>query len=350
MLRVRHGLAAVVCNHLKRDVCKLGWKVSLSPSGANSLGHAGPRRRAPRLRIASAGVLTYNVRGIRGKKEELMLACHHAGASILCLQETLLSEGDWRLRLPGYDVLEEQADGKGRRGIALACRRNLGFVQSGGIPGYMIVAAAHSLSPGKKWSVGSLYIPHSGCGGDRRFVLQQLKTFLQKEAWSVAANPVLLGGDFNMKPQKLAQLLHKWGTGFRVLSTSGSPKTWHGGGRAAQWTAIDHFIVNHAAAELLTTGRVTRSVDLSDHWPLVARIAAPGLHSQSSSVPPQQGWSLDRKLLEDDDKKLAFASHNMWETIRTLGDNEWTDLDTIADKIVESSQRVAQAVGLVREV
>ncbi|KAJ2099701.1 hypothetical protein IW146_009717 [Coemansia sp. RSA 922] len=229
MLRAKRGYAEQVCYYLIRDVCKLGWKVSLSPSEMNTLGCAGPRRRAPRLRPASVGVLTYNVQGIRGKKEELMLACHHAGASILCLQETLLHEGDWRLRLPGYDVLEEQADGQGRRGVALACRCKLGFVQSGGIPGYMIVAAAHSISPGKKWSVGSLYIPHTGCGGDRHIVLQQLKAYLRKEAWSEAANPILLGGDFNMRPQKLAQLLHKWGTGFRVLITSGSPKTWHGG-------------------------------------------------------------------------------------------------------------------------
>ncbi|KAJ2340028.1 hypothetical protein GGH92_006453, partial [Coemansia sp. RSA 2673] len=304
---------------------------------------------APQPRPVSIGVLTYNVRGIRGKKEELMSACHHAKASILCLQETLLHEGDWRLRLPGYDVLEEQAGGQGCRGVALACRRNLGMVQSGGIPGYMIVAAAHSISPGKKWSVGSLYIPHRGIGGIRREVLKQLKTYLLKEAWSSATNPMLLGGDFNMKPEKLAGLLHKWGTGCQVLTTSGSPKTWHGNNRAKQWTAIDHFIVNHAAAESLTAGRVARSVDLSDHWPLVTRIAAPGLHSQSSSIQPHQGWSLNRELLKDEDKQLAFASHNMWEAIRDLGDEEWTDLDTIADKIVESSQKVAQAVGLVQE-
>lgn len=324
----------LIYKELLKDRMKLGWGVVLKELSPQASLRAGvPQRRKRVVNDSRQVVATYNVRGVRGKKDQLLEACANDAVSILCLQETLLTTTDWRLRLPGFEVLSDTAEGVGRRGVALAWKRAYNFIESEGITGNLIMASATNVEPNTKWSIGSLYVPCTGRGSGRREFLAKLRIFMSKRCWLDPGRPCLLGGDFNMGQEALARLLTRWGVPFRMLTVSGSPKT-RRQGKAGHWTSLDHFVVNEAAMNRACHGNVKRGWDLSDHWPVLTRLRAA---MPNSSVREKRKYNVTR--IGEYTKQIAH--HNMWETLLQLPDSENY---LLGEKYAEVSEKIAESL------
>ena len=115
-------------------------------------------------------------------------------------------------------------------------------------------------------------------------------------------------GDYNRNEKKMADLLTSW----RALRLHRAKMTGTQSTRKAKDYAIDHFVVTKEHKTLLTKVHADTSMDVSDHWPLLA-----SLHFRIK-VPDQQNgearvvWDLTPKENNPEARPGLISKHAHW--------------------------------------
>lgn len=326
-----------------------GHGTSDSSSGANSgqgsvaSGHNNDQGHG-RWRVA-----TWNVCGIKGKREAVKHMAWTERLDVLALQETLRPQSWWRLSLgPGWTCLEAPYSSarQGERGVALAAGPAVTMVDVGISDPNCIFARITRAGVQGEVVVGSVYCPWAG----RTAAMARLQGHLQQVMRKFAHLPVLIMGDWNMSVEQVSSKLTRWGVGLVPCGVSGSRKTFWRGNNEATWTAIDHIAVNPAARAMITGARVLRGYDDSDHFPLRASLA---LHSPV--LPPVRPPKImQRPVLRERERKVAMF--NRFEALAVDLEEDEEDeegdegepaarLDGQAEAFTAACWQAAEAVG-----
>lgn len=217
-------------------------------------------------------VLAWNINGLKEKREELLLAAREHQAAIILLQETGFKRNDWLLHLRGYRCVTRVATAQpGQRGLAVAVRSDLVSVPVGGDhPNFAWVKINHG---GDVVLMATVYVPSSGPKRCRKDTLSQLAASYKVLRAKYPAALVVLGGDWNLPQEKVAQWILKHHLDLSAKPFRGSRITWSRPGR--HFSALDAFLVSHNAGHRLAKAYVDRTWDASDHWPITTRLLFP---------------------------------------------------------------------------
>ena len=190
-------------------------------------GSPGGDKASPRVDRPSLRVATLNVNGFQHKKHELSVAAIRGRWDVVLVQETLITaDRADDVRLPGFTAVAGPAlPGSGQRGTAVLVRKSL--------PVEPLVASANLTAArifvGKQpVVVASVYVPNStSCRKTWRPVFDRLGEFARDQRTRRPSAPMLIGGDFNLKPDQLDLEIVGWQTDLQRLAVAGSNLTWH---------------------------------------------------------------------------------------------------------------------------
>ncbi|OMJ14538.1 LINE-1 retrotransposable element ORF2 protein, partial [Smittium culicis] len=215
-------------------------------------------------------VMTFNIRGYVSKREEIDLVLRQYQPTLLMLQETNLNAKSNRLRIQGYQTVESKSHLRtGGRGLAIGVRKELGLSISelSQSPHWMATKISGTHSSGEKLSliVVNLHMPHQTMR--RKLVILGLTKYLRKLRSKKKKTKILLVGDFNKDIKSTVSILNRIGIGLRravVSNSKGSRMNNATMGRMIDHVAYTGFSNNPNYAKVL------KSVDLSDHLPVIA--------------------------------------------------------------------------------
>jgi exonuclease III len=290
-------------------------------------------RKPTTIRIA-----TWNIQGLRGKRQEVSWFLQAQGVDIMAIQETGLTSDAWRLRIPGYNCLSIPCKGTGQRGLTLCIKEQWNGMEM----------MQKVILQGKPWILGTVYIP--SIRELRRTALKDLIDRVRSIQRKEPSTPMVLMGDWNMKKlrvEKCLGLIKGKGTLMKPLDMNGSPKTWHGYQRNREWSSIDHIVVNDSARKWIGKPRVDRRWSCSDHWPVVGSIRL----KDTSPLDNEEGWTYPkpRQVIRynlDKVKELRYdiPCHNHWKALETLDE---VDLDESLEKFIQTSENVAKDLKVI---
>jgi exonuclease III len=213
---------------------------------------------------------TYNINGLLQKRDDLVAYIAENNIDIIGIQETRRKADHWRLHIHGYNCLESTATiGPGQRGIAIAVKKGISCFPVGVQSPYYIFVRVFGQGVVKPFIVGTVYLPHrhanKGVGENphiqaRVNLIQELATLRQKYPNEL----ITVMGDFNRGMEEMSALVKRL-PGFTHKHLNGTVETQEGRRR---W--IDHYVVTTADSNLLQHARVDNTIDLSDHFPVLA--------------------------------------------------------------------------------
>lgn len=219
-------------------------------------------------------VMTFNSRGWMSKYEEIECLLVENKVDLFACQETWLSKQTTRASLSRYQVIESKAHGgKGKRGVLLALKRNLGFTLSEyRCTDYFVAGTiSGSSKTGEliKFMAISVYIP---CKGEKRKealnMLSDLLNSLTRRKEQLTS--IILLGDFNMDHSRMDRFVSKKLTApYTRLRNTPKEVTWRG--PRGKQSNLDHILT--CGLEATSQARVHFKYDTSDHYPLTASIA-----------------------------------------------------------------------------
>ena len=314
----------------------------------------GEASSVPGLKMAS-----YNVCGIREKKEELRYFLRKEGVELVALQETLLKQSDWRMSLPGYHCFDVPAEANASlRGVAIVLRRGWNAYEVGDrSPGRIFVRVSREgvLDP---TIIGSIYIPQTG----KKAALKEVRDQVVKLRRKFPSDKLVLLGDWNLKAKALDKVLGYWGVAMVRVPVGGSPRTRLRGSR----NGIDHVVVSAPHVRTVATGKVRRNYDLSDHWPLITQFTKSGLQQTSgpSDEETDGGWRFclrgvqvprpgtSRAQWPSQFKGVVTA--NAWDSLAELASTDFQEesqetIDNIGSQAIEASLEVAREQGVLQK-
>ncbi len=254
-------------------------------------------------------IATWNVNSLKARLPKVTAWLERSRVDVLLMQETKLADDaapEMAFRMSGYELAHH---GEGRwNGVAIASRVGLtdvrpGFTGEADPDGARFVSA---LCGGVR--VASLYAPNGREVGSA-FWLAKLLWFARLRAWLNArdpAEPLVLGGDFNVAPTDLdvwdpaafqgathvtaderaafAALLD-WGLVdvYRKHHPEGGRFSWYdyraGAFHKGQGMRIDHLLATRPLAARVTAAEIDREARKnpipSDHAPVLMDIADP---------------------------------------------------------------------------
>lgn len=220
-----------------------------------------PSRFQTQLRLA-----TWNICGVGNKRQELEGFMQRRAIDIAALQETLTREEGWPLRLRGFSCHNVAATGGHKRGVSLLVRKGIAHTVIKMDPHTIWIRVACSTM--KSLHIAGTYIP-SGTRRESRPIIKSLaKTAITlKEKGS----EILILGDFNMVAQNMLRELLAAGLGSMHRAIfRGNDKTFHRRGR--NWSSIDYLLYSEGIVGRTSNALVDRTEDLSDHFPVCAKL------------------------------------------------------------------------------
>ena len=257
--------------------------------------------------------LTLNVQGLFSSKPELVEFIRRRTPLVLALQETRVKSHGWGIRIPSFRVFHQadQPGEHGRRGVAIAVHKSVPAIPTGLSNPYLELVRAQL----GKTSVlfGSAYVPPQGPDASlshRREALASIRKSLVTATTRFPDLALWVGGDWNMSSTQLRNKLATWLPGFDLAAISGSNKTHRSS--TGRWTAIDSVILSPAASLLSRPGRVLRSWDGSDHWPIEVPLR---LHVSALERVTRPGLHLDRTRLNDAEVAARVCSSNYYAVL-----------------------------------
>ena len=121
-----------------------------------------------------------------------------------------------------------------------------------------------------KWLiVGSIYMAQ---GVYSRKIKVAVKRTVTRLLMKYPDDVMVLGGDFNMPPDRLDKMLAQWGVPMTRIRLDGSSLTFHS---SRVMSSLDHFVMTTRDLHLVSSAAVDRTWDNSDHWPVVLRLKIP---------------------------------------------------------------------------
>jgi exonuclease III len=339
-LWVDQGYEDILMDSIAKASRGLGWHIrSHIGNPMDRPAHLSPvpvPTRKVLLRLA-----TWNIQGIRNKKIDVESFTRDEHIDVLLLQETLIPEDQWALRIHGFDVVTSCYDAKihGARGVAVAVKRGIcAYTLSSPNPYFLFVRIIGRDFP-NSLIVGCVYIPMRDADNTSLVREVKLKVLAVVEGYKTRfpGARVIIAGDFNTRASKFESLLSKKVSCLHMLRFSGSSLTFHR--RAKGVSGIDYVLSSSPAG--FGKCRVCRSHDASDHWPVTVTLSldAPALEETKRSR---------KRLLAPKDRVQfeAIPVHNKFQVLAdTLGEAAAENIDDIAQSFVDTCYEVAADVG-----
>ena len=302
------------------------------------------------VNVATMGglrVVSLNINGMAQKKAELVLLAQQQGWDVILLQETLFSEDNgFALRIPGYTVVSTPSRaGHGKRGVAVAVRNSITSIAQH-VGDNLVVVRLHAAA--SQLLVASVYVPSKAVMA-RKVVIHEIGATVRGIRARLPGVPLILGGDFNADVPKAIKMVAGWRTDMVHMNTMGSPVTWHGSSKNKLWSAIDHLFVSQASVGAVFQVRVDRSVDLSDHFPVVCHTSLLSISEPLPLVPRTSVTLVHDKVVANAERiygHVCFAT--LSEDWASLGDSV-ESIDARCGSLQRACDEVSAELGLKRE-
>lgn len=349
---IRNEVCALTLSNLKSLRSQLKWIVSFwrNWKDRNGFEPVKPKPKRCELGVKDAGrvrIGTYNVNGIAKKKEEIENFIDTEGLAILLVQETLLKPLDRALDVPGFVVFSKSAirGGAGQRGQAILVRRDLTGYELDLKDPNLIGVRVIGIPGDDSWVVISVYLPSGGnFRGERGRIFKRVRRLMRRMVRAEPSVKILVGGDWNTEKVKVEKFLPKWKVPIGLLPTAGSDKTRRSKQGLQHWSSIDYFVVTQNAANELTSARVMRHWDLSDHFPVVTQVRLQGNKPSNQKVGRP---TFARKGF--DDKISSIVSHNRFAILADSAPENAEEVHEYARKFEEACLEVAKEHELVSD-
>lgn len=332
----------VLYAQLARQERRMGWSVH-----RKDITHKANRLRRMRLSHVTLNmplkICSLNINGTAQKMEDLAIYLDENDVDIIGLQETRRKADHWRLSICGYNVMEvTSTKGAGQRGLAIAVRKDISAFQVGNKSMYFIFVRVFGAQVAKPFIIGSIYLPHRHANHRIRPDEQpphiQAKLDLAAEIVSLKrkypTDLITLMGDFNRNVPEMESLMQSLpGLTVEVMADQTFPSV---GNRRA----IDHFVVTTSDSALLQNPRYDTSLEISDHFPILA-----DLHYRVYSNPnvpiEQKQWKVPSR--REEEKLLPLLSSNRFRVL--MAQIETEDFDNpIAPDNPDANERVIERV------
>ncbi|TDH72448.1 uncharacterized protein CCR75_005712 [Bremia lactucae] len=325
-----------------------GWRVFRSRRWKERSRKRGRRVPSPRTLSISpnAGTTkfkfaTLNVCGVRHKRQELDQLLFRERIGVLCIQETLLLDDGWQLRLAGYTSHSlGMGIGKGRRGLTTLVHKS--------IPSYVLSRSKSGqhlwvrIFP--SWAPNGVVVGNIYCGHTPRkeaVLSSMLRTFRRYSGqW-----PTIMLGDFNQDKQRVLRASMTLGVSL-LNPPSQTKKTFYI--REKAMSTLDYGFYNSSLASLGECKHtVLQDYRLSDHLPyLLSLSTGTSLPCNPVSVESQvrcngNGWWRDAD---------EIALHNYWDPLVDLMDDLEAPVDVQYQHLVSTTRRVCDEVDRTFEV
>ena len=306
-----------------------------------------PRSRS--LNPPRRAIATFNVNGIHSKKIELNHFLTKREIGVIAIQETLVDQNAYSLRLPGYDVYERTKT-KEFRGQALAVHSSYTSYEVGkDRDNCFIHIKVIGLTQGDPCHIIAVYLPSGG--NHRRDATRCLNRILLEYKNIRTKEPhakVILLGDFNKKRDVLAKLIKTHKSGLKVLSVSGNGMTFHR--KSSKWSDIDSIIGSPEALLCLRSAKVERGWSIhprkdSDHFPLVTQLRAKADIAQRS---PPVRYRFNTNLVKGHGKEIVF--HNRWSLLPTDPITTVEELDIVTKQFTETVNVIGKETGIKQPI
>jgi exonuclease III len=276
------------------------------------------------LRPEEVLLCSWNTNGWKSKRVEISNYLSQFKPAFFCGQETRLNANCFAPRLDGYSMISSCAKGLGVRGVCVGIKFGIRAFEAKGIDGYLVAVKAFGLHPdnaGISCTIASIY---RGKGFKWMNLLQWMA--------GCSKDPVVIAGDFNCDFVRLSNVLKKAkGNRWFVLKLGDDGPTHLRG----SW-AIDHVVVNLEGRRWLTGGLIDRSIDISDHFPLVVKV-------QNINRP-----ILKPRVVIDRSRLLKvvpeFLRNNTFAPLLAID-----DVDEVCKSFVEISNKHLKDEGFVKE-
>jgi len=267
---------------------------------------------------------TLNINGVQRKQADLRLLLQQNHLDVMALQETLLRASDWQLRVPGYHCFTAMGDRMAsQRGVAILVSTKFNCTPVGKATPFWTFVRVFGATLLCPTIVGTIYVP---CRRYRNQVLRALPKALDGLHREFPGDPLVLMGDFNMHMTELQVQLAGCQQPFRVLPIQGGASTRRCCRGGEPTPAIDFITFCGGTEAAVPPARVLDSWDISDHFPVVAKL--PGLtRTPEQGIAPPRPATLGRRIvMEDPDLKGKVASSNYWQPLA----------DSLVDEVVEA--------------
>ena len=289
-----------------------------------------PRHNSKPKNLNGIKLITLNIFGIKEKKLDFQLFLDKHQPDILALQETKLAQSSFGLRLYGYSSIDAPVilGAKHSHGLVLACRNASGLSMTNlGKPtpfqAFGLLKGRITDGAGMMTIVAaSVYIPKSR---EREGVVRNLAESTHHYMTRYPEAVVVWMGDFNCKKERLAKWMWENGLEGEIADIDGptfarNPRT---------TSQIDFIVTFRAMSE---RGRVHRSWDISDHWPVEATL--PLSANVTRQQPPRE--ILKRKKIGPNAE--AIVNDNRFAVLAKLDE----DIDQLAEKFTMVSAEIAK--------
>ena len=362
-VQVASSHAETILERLKRYACRWGWRCRFhreyelrttlrqnsNPQNNKARTVSQPTNNqiqpgAQAMTPWYVKALTCNVDGLAGKRDLLREFAEEVRPSIMALQETRVVPEMWSLRVNGYHCFQAMARGTqvaSERGVALLLQKRFnGQAVGNSSPWHLFVRVFGGCLP-QPILVGSAYIPH---GHDRQMVKDMIGERIGKLRSKYPHDPVIIMGDWNMKGAAVQKLASTWLGTWRVLE---NPRCTRHNGKQA----IDHIVVSSAFQHPWTdvSARSLFGWDISDHYPVMARLGARGAVTSSSASDDSTvstGRSRPRlRIPEKFEKGESVVHSNYWEVLREMVDGDVEDVTAQAHDITAQFEETCHMVG-----
>lgn len=301
-------------------------------------------RSLGRRDITSLRFVTLNVNGLANRKELLHEYMIDIRADVVCLQETLRDEDQFRLQLPGYQVREIRSGrGVAKRGLAIAVSEALSAHPVGDSSPFYMFIRLFGVRLACPIIVGNVYLPGNRCK-DResyRNATLGLKSQVKRLRRHYPNDPMFIMGDYNRIPEVVSRLARRLTKLLRV-TPEGDPATFHRGERLG---TPDHMLVSEQHVSWASSCHVDTSCDISDHYPIISEFSVLTCREQSVTT-SKQVW--DRH--PSDEVKTAFACHNYFQSLE-IEDNDngnGENLEVMATQFTDACRRAATDLGYMK--
>jgi len=302
-----------------------------------------------RLELPRKALATFNVNGIWQKKSELSVFLQRQSIGILALQETLIDQNNYSLRLTGYDVYERSKT-KTFRGQALAIHSSLSSyeIDNDRDESYIHVKVM-GLTEGAPWHIISVYLPSGG--NNRSAKTNCLNKVLALHNSIVTKNPnerVVIMGDFNIRRDRLRKLIRTEKSGLEVVKISGNGMTFHR--KSTTWSDIDSIIASQTALPCLRSAKAIHrwSIDPrkdSDHFPLVSLIRA---KTDIAVEAPPIKYRFNVNLVKG--HGATIVHNNRWASLPIDPITDVEDLNSTTSQFVSTINTIRLELGIKEPV
>lgn len=301
-------------------------------------------RLSPNVDLKPLRLCSLNINGLRGKRTDLEDYLATCGIDIIGLQETRRKADHWRFHMLGYNVVEVTSTaGPGQRGLAIAVKEGISSFPVGPKSQYFIFLRVFGRNVAKPFIVGTIYLPHRhanvGVPGLEPPHVQarlDLISAIGRIRISYPTDLITVMGDFNRNIEEMRSLLrHLPGFYLPILTDSDATVGTRNG------RVIDHFLVSTKDKDLLQDITVDDTLDLSDHWPLLASLhyRTAGNNDAVDGRTETCKWMVPRK---SNTRALAqFYRSNRFDALLEELDDEATNAEANGDILGGAIPRLA---------